>query len=62
MYYPQWVMVYMGTGVVWENMTCGLPILNPKYSEVRELLIGDNTTELLGYVIYQGMGPEWICN
>ena len=33
-----------------------------KYSEVRELFIGDDTTRFLGHVIYQDMGPEGICN
>src|SRR5882724_8165959 len=28
-YYLWQVMVYMGTGVVWENPTRGLPVLNP---------------------------------
>jgi len=26
---PWQVTVYAGTGAVWENPTCGLPILNP---------------------------------
>jgi len=28
-YYPWQVMVYMGMGVVWENLTCRLPVLSP---------------------------------
>jgi len=40
-YYPQQVMVYMGMGVVWENLTHGLPILNPRHMWVHELLHGN---------------------
>ena len=33
-----------------------------KYSEVGELLIGDDTTGLLEQVVYWAMGPEGIYN
>jgi len=36
-YYLWQVMVYMGTGEVWENPTCGLPILNPKGDQSRDM-------------------------
>ena len=29
-YYPQQVTVYTGTGVVWENLTCSIPVFNPR--------------------------------
>ena len=28
--YLPWVMVYTGASVVWENLTCGIPVCNPK--------------------------------
>ena len=33
-----------------------------KYNKVREILIRNDTTGLLGHVIYQAMGLEGICN
>ena len=26
--YPQWVTVCVGSGMVWKNLTCGIPVLN----------------------------------
>ena len=35
-YYPLQVTVSAGTGVVWENPTCGIPVRNPNYSHLTQ--------------------------
>ena len=32
-YYPPWVTVLAGTGMVWENLTCSIPVRYPSSDE-----------------------------